>query len=883
MRYRLFALLLSLTVLCSGIGASAEAADKDIEDSFEPIVSQEFDALKAMGFLTEDFLNMSANAAVSRAQFVGALYRLAGFSEQQKQGTIPFADVNVNTPYKDAITYFYNAGIISGSESDTFQPDSAITFAEAIKIAINLLGYEEYTERVYGGYPVGHISMAKKLGLTSGIANRTYNDVIMGNEAVTLLYNCGITCLSEGVLYSSSGEVSYRTDENRYLLSVYSNIYRGEGIMQSNGIVSTTGDCFDDSVTISGKMYKTAGLDFSEFIGQKLNFFYRSVDGINTLLWAAAHDDNNIITINSKDLMTDDSAYSLTCIVYWNNEKKMTLSINRLADIIYNNTICNGSGVEQIKPQTGSIKLVDNNGDRVYDVVIVSEFKNLFAAAVSVNKNFILGGYGNTLMLDDYTNVKIFKDGKVIPFDEVPNNCIISYIESLDKEHLYIYVNGEGVAEILKATSSKGGKTYYTFESGEYQMASSLQKVIADGIYTVPAVRTGNTYKYFLDMAGDIAALEEVDSGKPQYAYLLDGIANDETFGSDGSAKLKLVLKDGSVAVVITADKIKIDGIGNKTGMDLLARASSGGTVTKQVVRIVFNGDGNLSEIEFASNVGDSSEYGYDENKFTLDYNSNAYYMSGNCCMFNSKYCVNGNTVCFATFQDASGNIEYGTIPFSSIKSNETYAIKVYDCDRYFEAGAISIGIKLYDTVIDGHVLVDEVKTILHTDGEIYKQIVGYNFGNKVAYRAVDDGTVPDDLRRGDIIRVALFKNLITQVTVVCRLSENPDAFISGGAGDEFCQVFGPLYSNNGRMIVTVNPEGSSYGKLLPTSAWGTSAMLVSVYDFKNDRVSTGGVNSLQPTNSPKSDGSSGAADGSIKVFIYRRYNYVKELIVAYY
>ena len=146
-----------------------------------------------------------------------------------------------------------------------------------------------------------------------------------------------------------------------------------------------------------------------------------------------------------------------------------------------------------------------------------------------------------------------------------------------------------------------------------------------------------------------------------------------------------------------------------------------------------------------------------------------------------------------------------------------------------------------------------------------------------------NDVELPEGLRRGDIVRISVFNNKVSKVSLICRLSDNPAPFIKGEVGNEFCQVFGPLYSNNGRIMVTVNPEGSKYGKLLPTSAWGTSTMLVSVYDSKRNRISLSSVNAIQQKVGRNGDGSISLTDDSVKVFIYRRYNYVKELIVAYY
>lgn len=879
MRQKITAFLVLAAMVISSLGAwAAESAEKDENGYYE------YDALREMNLLIDELCDEAGESNVSRILFSGEICRILGIDLENNAEKLPFIDINAQTPYKGAAAYLYKAGIISGTDNK-FYPDRPITLAEAVKISLGVLGYNDYAQRLYGAYPLGQMAIANKLRLTAGVGTDAYSE-LSAKAAVKLLYNFAVTCLVEEKGYNSDGTISYDSDESRYPLSVYQKIFYGEDIMKGNGVVSIDGrKTTGKEIIIGNNSYQAGDFDCTELIGQKVKFFYSSNDGVNKILFAAPCEDNEVLTLQASILATDDAKYSLENIVYWSGERKLSASISKYADFIYNNKVSNNCTLDMISPKSGYIKLIDNNNDRVYEVVCITEFKNMFISAVSADREFMIGKYGNSCLLDDYENVKVFIEGKEAEFKEISSLRIASLVESPDKEYLYIYVGGDGKTETLKAKSEKGGESYYTFESGVYKVSQSLKRLREDGEYPLPDINAGTEYTYYLDMAGDIAAIEEANSEKLQYVYLVDGAANDRNFAPEKSAKFKVVLKDGTVTVCETANKIEINGAANKTGEDLIEAAKdSSGVFKSQVVKMTFNSKGLITEVEFSSPVASVSEYGYDENNFTLDYeHSSAYYMSGNCCLMAYKYCINGNTICFARFEDIDGNVDYGVIPFNQLTNNEYYKIKVYDCDRYFEAAAIEIDVKKYINQLDGHILVDDVGHSLYRDGKIYKHIEGYNFGKYVKYYAESDEVVPDDLKRGDVIRISIFNNKVSKVDIICRLSENPSAFIRGGAGDEFCQVFGPLYSNNGRMIVTVNPEGSAYGKLLPTSAWGTSAMFVPVYDYKRDKITLSSVNSAQQIYGQKGDGSMTINDDSVKVFIYRRYNYVKELIVAYY
>ena len=889
MRRKIIALLLAFMTLCSGIALAEDSAVGEVTEQ-NPISTREFDALSAMGFLPDEFLTIDGATPITRSQFAGALCALMNYKGAMADIQLPFIDVDESTPYRKEIACLYQMNIVNGDENSFFYPNEKITYAEAIKMAVTLLGYGVYAEKAYGAYPVGYILTANRIDLTDGIDDKDYYYSISAEETIQLLYNAAITPIVEGVKFKNDNVIDYDTDSERYILSVYHNIYFDSGIMSNNGLVSIDNEgVVLKRVKIGNILLEKGDADYTSYLGENLDFFYYKDTGsdIGKLIWAAPNDYNNTLTINSQDLEVDDEDYSFTKIVYWKNSKRKTANVHAYADIVYNNDICNNATLEQIKPKSGNIKLIDNDNNGVYDIVVVTEYENLFAVALSADKKFLLNKYGQPLVFENFDYIKVIRNGEEIPFDEIPNNCIVSYVQSVDKKTIYIYVNEAGITEKLTSISSNGGSIYYTFDSGTYKMASSLEKVISDDFYYVPDIKIGNTYKYYLDIAGEIAEVELIGNGHLQYAYIIDGEPNTDSYAPANSAQLEMILQDGTDTVVYTANKVTILKSNGNTlvgnGMNVLNEAGYPGDITKQVVMVAFNSDGELKEIKFAQPVGGFSAYGYSEDNFTLDYSGTPWYISGNCCLLGGKYSINGNTTCFVRYTLKEGDYEYGVIPFDKIRGEQSYNVKIYDCDRYFEANAMEIEINANQNIkLDGHILVDKVTDIIYKDGEIYKQITGYNYGKLVKYRAYDDVANIDTLKRGDIISIAVFDNKVVDINVVCSLSENPSASRSGNPGDEECRIFGPLYANNGRIIVTEEPAGSSYGMLMATSAWGTNQNMVTVYDARTDKITIGSVNGTQPLYSPEKNGYIALTE-NIKVFIFRRYNYVKELIVAYY
>lgn len=82
-----------------------------------------------------------------------------------------------------AMSYVSQKGIIEGYPDGTFKPEKVVTYREALTMAVRTLGYQGLE------FPWGYIETAVKLGLTDGITDVAYTDVINRGVAAQIIYN----------------------------------------------------------------------------------------------------------------------------------------------------------------------------------------------------------------------------------------------------------------------------------------------------------------------------------------------------------------------------------------------------------------------------------------------------------------------------------------------------------------------------------------------------------------------------------------------------------------------------------------------------------------------------------------------------------------------
>ncbi len=891
---KILALFLSLSVILSGFSIMAQANTETTKVSV-PLSSEEFNALKAFGFIGEDIAILNNDSKITRAQFVGNLFKVAGFSEAEySPEEIYFNDVTAENLYKDEIQYFYEAGLINGTSAKTFSPEAYITYKQAVKIILDILGYREYVVHKYGNGMDGYIALAQKLELCEGIQIGNVDAPLTAEKAVKLLYNAGITKMFEPAFYETDGDVVYASSSAKTLFEANHNLYYGEGILQSNGIVSIISyEAPDKAAVINGKEYILSGCDLTGLVGLQVQFFYEKENGNDILMWACASSKNNMIDIKASMLDRDNAKYDIDTVVYKSGKKAVELEISAYASVIYNNTLVNSYTIDDIKPEMGNIRLVENTNDKKYDLVIVEEHKNAFITDASIIGPHVANKYNEDINLPEYDNVLIIDGGKEITVSEIGKDTLITYIADRSKKNIVIYVNRESGREKLVGASVKDGKTTLKFESGSYQYAPNYENLDTTKYKKIDP-RIGKMYFYYLDREGNIAEIQEQGDGILEYAYVIKAAPNTDTFAEDGSAYFRVLLTNGNFITAKSKKKIKLlenDTSRNATGMEvyndtrLWKDGLVGGTVLPQVIRITLNSDGEIAEWEFPYD-NTSNEWGHHMGRFSLDYisTSNTSSPTDGVYPIDQRYMIDGTTVCFVTLKGMDMEEPYEIMSHTQLKLNGA-RINVYDSNEAHVPAVISLEqtVEFSTLSVQNAFMVDSIQ-YKKIDGEFVKHVCGYLAGTWTEYAEYEEGIIPDDLKKGDIVKFVFRGNKINEVKRDYNINvlETTSPVISGTVNSLDNMVFSYIYSVGETSISVLTPDElvSTYGKVYPTGFSTLTVIPVIVYDARTEEITKLHPVDIAPNQAPETDGTFIPQSDDMMILINRKRNQANDIMI---
>lgn len=161
----------------NSIGVGGENGEPFDESKIKPIEKKDypsdytFDRLRNYKILNGDENgDLQLDKLVSRAemaQFI-ANARMLNTLTADNIGVERFSDVGSKHWAYDAIHVMRSMKLINGVGDNEFSPDVPVTYAEAVKMIVSMLGYEPYAEK-YGGYPEGYIKAGIDTGLIGSI------------------------------------------------------------------------------------------------------------------------------------------------------------------------------------------------------------------------------------------------------------------------------------------------------------------------------------------------------------------------------------------------------------------------------------------------------------------------------------------------------------------------------------------------------------------------------------------------------------------------------------------------------------------------------------------------------------------------------------------
>ena len=780
---KIIALILTVAMLSSVSVFAVQFPDVDEKNPNEEAIN----VLSSLGIIKgyEDgkFL---PDKEVTRAELTSLLMRLQNLSLTG----VPVEDsgyydvANTHWAVYDIKTAS-NMGIIKGFGDGTFGPEAPVTFEQAVKMLVAMLGYESQAI-IKGGWPNGYMAQGRELGLLKK-AEMTQTDAAPRKIIAQILYNSLAVDLMAKVISSSAEEENYEIKKGHNIMTEYLNIERVEGKVTANyttrldSFASTT---LEDEIEIEVNNvprnfkvgeYKDAvnmvGLNVVAFVKYDDNYVYQEIKHIMT------KGEVKEVKIAAKDI--ENFTTSELEIKRGSNLKNISYKIGSNPVMIYNGKYIDWNHAfnnNLAQPDIGSVTIIDSGNG--YDLIKVESYKNYVVKNVDTSNNKVYIETSATLEPITFLTVPV-KDifNYQITIKKGTSNLSLSSLKKgnvISVKQSDVSQTGVKIIEILVSDTKKSGKVtgvdedYYTISSNKYLISPSFKN-------TTKAAEIVYNYNgtYYIDAFGDIAYTEASAGTTYKYGYYVSSATSLKAGETVGIVKLYDASSKTFKSMQL-AEKVIVDGQ-QKTDHDavltlidvaagyLAATPKDANYLSAQPIKYTANSSNMITEINTVNNIDDA--------KFTAgDYVDLAKYNSTNKIFTGTNQSgasvnikIDSKTVVFYIPANRGSDSEYSIKTSSFFRNTGEYKIEVVEMN----SSNIASTLLVYDSNLDSDVhylspmfVVTDIRDVFVNEQNKTK-LIGYDFqtGNSAEYlvpnksyiQGIGSGSV--DVEKGDLIR----------------------------------------------------------------------------------------------------------------------------------
>lgn len=832
-----FIKLLSL-VLAAAFIPVAYAEDEAIID----ITNEEaYAAVDGLGLLPDSVTEKAEmNGYLTRAEYAEILYNIVTFDTEIKEqeswekeffgdfsfdetaevageATV-FTDVDTAMDAGDAILYICARGIMEGKGSGIFDPDAEISYIEAAKPIVSMLGYSQYAN-ISGGYWKGIQTVLDSLDLYEPSAK----------DKMTVLDVCKLiwSAFDEQVMIFkfSDGSVTYEESEQTFM-NKWMQLDKCRGIVYDNGITALSGKSVVGKGKIKvGDMVLDAEKDFSDMIGREVWAYYSYSDDKENEVFFLKETSKNIVTVIAAE---DIEKYDNYTIEYIKGNSSRKIKLESDAYVIYNGKSVTSWSSDTFDITDGNVTVIDNGSD---DVVLIEDYINVVVSYYNSSEGKIynrakdgIDGNGDEVIdiktVNEDGNLYVYwATGEETTADSIKAGLVADIIQNGDYVKIILSNNIVTDAEINSIDIMSDDDRYFEVTSGEeaYKVFKRYKKAQGAVNITVNSV-----YALYLNRNGVVVWAESNYAKDGTAAYLIKTYIDEET----ELLNMQILSENGKVFYVISADSVKYtDTEGNKfklnaSSLYVRLRDYNGILIYKT------NELGDVTAIEMPRET--STE---DTALQNIDYNTAAtmsYKTDGTYGTFRGEVFVNESTKIFSVPTTVSAkadlsNYKVGT-KSTLLRDNTTYSdFKAYTLNQnsrlasYLVMPNSASNEFLYSSASLQFMLVDKISNGLSSDDEecvnVSGWLMGYNVktndyitkyacydetdskGNKVcaldiaqdllsSYDA-EGNTNTYKVQKGDIIRYCTDESgeKITAVQILYGIERENPAFPSGKNG----------------------------------------------------------------------------------------------------
>ncbi len=707
--------------------------------------------------------------AVSREEFVILLGKALRFDPGNMTEEDPFDDVKNYDLAAAYLAPMKELGIVTGDGDRMFFPNRKITMDEAAVMLVRALNYTKVTDR--DTMPQLR-NLAKTIGIFDGIDSE--KETVSDNDAKRAVYNFLNADLVD-VVGVDGENVKYYTGGGVTILQRMFGIRRIEGPVTGTVVsMLTDGESAVDTgkVSIGAREYTTEDIYDNELLGKNV---YAFIDDKNAVISMFAYDNREVEITVGPDISVD---YGNFMLEYGEEGKKKKKRLDSGFKFIYNGKTTDFSK-ELLIPGEGSIVLIDNNGDDIYDVVKTNEYQYMLLDKIDSTSSYIIFDMQEKIVDPANPDASFQKKKSVrldlkssryrydayLKSDAGYERCsiqsfipgtVLRYYVSADERYFQIYGNTtvkDGVLTGIYDLSAErnpeimiDGERYATNNYFKTQYAESMT--------------AGQEYTFYFDDFGKVAAAVGKNSVMA-YGYVINAQKKREYFQDE--VHVKILSARGDLVTATLADKILLDGVPRKSDAEEVKNVffpASG--YPHQVLRYLLNQDGEIVKLDtVASNnlvIPFEKTANLDDSLYK-NVEKESLKCKGGLLAPRTLY-SDSTAIFYIPPQAGAMEIDDASVVAGNnnlLKHDDTYLADVYDIDDSGVAGAIVIYKDYSNPGVDGNsdcAVIDSVMDAIDEEGNSVKMLQYWKEGNfYTATIESEKSDLANDLVCGDVIR----------------------------------------------------------------------------------------------------------------------------------
>lgn len=720
---------------------------------------QEVDMLTAFGVTDGTFHNI--DDVVSRGEFAHYIVKLMRWDQITPTNDYNFMDISADTPYINSITTAISMGFMHGNGDGTFRPSEPILQGQALRVMIDLLGYGRAANQE-GGYPVGYLATASRLQLLENI-ELTYPMVY--GEFTNFLVKCLEVDLMEKVEADS-----YEICEGVTLLNKHLKLNKKQGVITADSFTAIDSSyAREGGICLDGHFYYY-DKPTDNLVGYSVEYYTDEQDETIVYLCAAGVKNKELI-VDAEDII----GLSEKTFRYYEGDRERMAQLEKSLYAVYNSEALAQYSQEDFIPAYGDVRLLDNDGDGVYDIAFIRDIKYVIVGSVnSVNqviydkedaeKTVYFHEAQRVMITEGNSNVQNFSG--IRPYD------VLAVEKSCSGENLRIQITRSPISGAVSALEDTGDALTITVNGTAYEVLKDIAKM--------PMV--GRIYTFYVNEKNQVVYFEE--SVSETVAYLID--AKPEKAGIFSKIQLKILNNKGKFEYPLLASRVEIDGIPYK-GAGVLEPLKKGGSeVLSQVITFAKNSEGEIVKINTPYNYVSDTSIDYktilpvkeEESSFRMLYSAlrgsdigkNISYADYSY-IFGGKIQVDEETIFFVIPDDVkeAAETEFRVSNRGILWGGEEYTAELFTTNANYahsdvvtikSTGSIAQAVEIYG-------LVSDIKQVINEEGHAVYRVMLHSYdyvGEKELYTVSlqapaerdsgDENAKTREISKGDMVKV---------------------------------------------------------------------------------------------------------------------------------